>query len=61
MIMSHSPTRDDKFSFGLWTIGWVGQDQFGSPSRAPLARGTSPTSPPAPRTTTGSGRQRPRI
>jgi xylose isomerase len=36
MIMSHTPTRDDKFSFGLWTIGWVGQDQFGSPSRAPL-------------------------
>ena len=36
MIMSLTPTREDKFSFGLWTIGWVGQDQFGSPSRAPL-------------------------
>ena len=34
--MSVTPTREDKFSFGLWTIGWVGQDQFGSPSRAPL-------------------------
>jgi xylose isomerase len=34
--MTRAPSRDDKFSFGLWTIGWVGQDQFGSPSRAPL-------------------------
>ncbi len=34
--MALTPTRDDKFSFGLWTIGWVGQDQFGGPSRAPL-------------------------
>jgi len=34
--MSFTPTPADKFSFGLWTIGWVGQDQFGSASRAPL-------------------------
>ncbi|MFT4167346.1 MAG: xylose isomerase [Microlunatus sp.] len=34
--MSVTPTPADKFSFGLWTIGWVGQDQFGSASRAPL-------------------------
>ena len=34
--MATTPTREDKFSFGLWTIGWVGQDQFGSPSREPL-------------------------
>ncbi|MBA3529873.1 MAG: xylose isomerase [Propionibacteriaceae bacterium] len=34
--MAPTPTREDKFSFGLWTVGWVGQDQFGSPSRAPL-------------------------
>src|SRR4051812_41534956 len=34
--MASAPTRDDKFSFGLWTIGWVGQDQFGAASRAPL-------------------------
>jgi xylose isomerase len=31
-----TPTREDKFSFGLWTIGWSGQDQFGGPTRAPL-------------------------
>ena len=30
------PTQDDKFSFGLWTVGWTAQDQFGSASRAPL-------------------------
>ena len=34
--MATAPTRADKFSFGLWTIGWVGQDQFGGPSREPL-------------------------
>jgi len=26
--------QDIKFSFGLWTTGWSGQDQFGSASRA---------------------------
>ena len=30
------PTQDDKFSFGLWTVGWTAQDQFGSASRAPV-------------------------
>ncbi len=34
--MTITPTPADKFSFGLWTIGWVGQDQFGNASRAPL-------------------------
>jgi xylose isomerase len=34
--MALTPTRDDKFSFGLWTIGWAAQDQFGGPTRAPL-------------------------
>ena len=34
--MSVTPTREDKFSFGLWTIGWTGQDQFGGPTRAQL-------------------------
>ena len=31
-----TPTRDDKFSFGLWTIGWAAQDQFGGPTRRAL-------------------------
>ena len=34
--MAVQPSREDKFSFGLWTVGWTGQDQFGAPSRAPL-------------------------
>ena len=30
------PTRDDKFSFGLWTVGYTGADPFGGPTRPPL-------------------------
>ncbi|WP_433217066.1 xylose isomerase [Dactylosporangium sp. CS-047395] len=32
----YQPTREDKFSFGLWTVGWQAQDVFGGPTRAPL-------------------------
>ena len=31
--MAAQPTPEDKFSFGLWTVGWNAQDQFGSASR----------------------------
>ena len=31
-----TPTRDDKFSFGLWTVGYNGTDPFGGPTRTPL-------------------------
>ena len=34
--MATTPTRDDKFSFGLWTIGYNGTDPFGGPTRPPL-------------------------
>lgn len=34
--MSLTPTRDDKFSFGLWTIGYNGTDPFGGPTRPHL-------------------------
>jgi xylose isomerase len=34
--MAEQPTRDDKFSFGLWTIGWTGNDPFGPPTRPNL-------------------------
>jgi xylose isomerase len=34
--MTATPTRADKFSFGLWTIGYTGADPFGGPTRAPL-------------------------
>jgi xylose isomerase len=30
------PTREDKFSFGLWTVGWTARDPFGDATRAPL-------------------------
>ena len=31
-----TPKPEDKFSFGLWTIDWNGQDQFGSGTRPHL-------------------------
>ena len=31
-----TPTRDDKFSFGLWTVGWQGVDVFGGAVRPAL-------------------------
>lgn len=34
--MSLTPTKADKFTFGLWTIGYNGTDPFGGPTRAPL-------------------------
>lgn len=34
--MSVQPTRDHKFSFGLWTVGWQARDPFGDATRGPL-------------------------
>ncbi|BCJ51728.1 xylose isomerase [Actinoplanes sp. NBRC 14428] len=34
--MSVQPTRDDKFSFGLWTVGWTARDPFGDATRTAL-------------------------
>jgi len=34
--MAAQPTPADKFSFGLWTIGYNGTDPFGGPTRPPL-------------------------
>ncbi len=31
-----APTPSDKFSFGLWTIGWPANDPFGVPTRPAL-------------------------
>ena len=36
--MASAPTRADKFSFGLWTVGYNGTDPFGGPTRHPLDR-----------------------
>jgi len=34
--MALTPTPADKFSFGLWTIGYNGADPFGGPTRAAM-------------------------
>jgi xylose isomerase len=31
-----APTPADRFSFGLWTVGWRANDPFGDPTRPPL-------------------------
>ena len=35
--MDRRPTRDDQFSFGLWTVGWQARDLFGEATRPVLA------------------------
>ena len=32
----YDPTPDDRFSFGLWTVGHRGHDPFGLPTRPPI-------------------------
>ncbi|RLL69891.1 xylose isomerase [Streptomyces sp. Z26] len=34
--MSYRPVPGDRFSFGLWTVGWQGRDPFGDATRAVL-------------------------
>ncbi|MEY4605801.1 MAG: hypothetical protein RLY45_561, partial [Actinomycetota bacterium] len=36
MASPSHPTAADKFSFGMWTIGWQARDPFGDPTRPPL-------------------------
>jgi xylose isomerase len=35
-VTDYAPTRADRFSFGLWTIGFRGRDPFGDPTRGDL-------------------------
>ena len=35
-MTDYAPSRNDRFSFGLWTVGWPARDMFGDASRAPL-------------------------
>jgi xylose isomerase len=35
-MMTSQPTKADRFSFGLWTIGWQARDPFGDATRAPV-------------------------
>ncbi|GAB3712160.1 xylose isomerase [Nocardiopsis oceani] len=32
----YRPTPEDRFTFGLWTVGWRGVNTFGDPVRPPL-------------------------
>ncbi|QTZ95159.1 xylose isomerase [Streptomyces auratus] len=34
--MRHQPGPEDRFSFGLWTVGWQGRDPFGEATRRAL-------------------------
>src|SRR3954467_3841915 len=36
MTMAPTPTKDDRFSFGLWTVGWTARDPFGDATRPAL-------------------------
>ena len=36
MATTLTPTPADKFTFGLWTIGWNAQDPFGPATRGPV-------------------------
>src|SRR5438094_814940 len=35
-MTDYVPSRGDRFSFGLWTVGWPARDMFGDASRPPL-------------------------
>jgi xylose isomerase len=34
---AYAPVRSDRFSFGIWTVGWQGVDVFGGAVREPMA------------------------
>src|SRR4051812_471374 len=34
--MTIQPTPDDRFTFGLWTVGWQARDTFGDATRPAL-------------------------
>ncbi|MEV7084984.1 xylose isomerase [Streptomyces sp. NPDC093085] len=36
MTERFTPTPEDRFSFGLWTVGWQGRDPFGDATRPAL-------------------------
>jgi xylose isomerase len=34
--MTNGPTKEDRFTFGLWTVGWAARDPFGDATRPPM-------------------------
>ncbi|HRX01598.1 MAG TPA: xylose isomerase, partial [Anaerolineae bacterium] len=37
MTPSFQPQPEHRFTFGLWTVGNIGRDPFGEPTRKPLS------------------------
>jgi xylose isomerase len=37
MMTDYDPKPEDKFTFGLWTVGSIGRDPFGAPTRDALS------------------------
>jgi len=37
MTDKYAPVPEDKFSFGIWTVGWAAQDVFGSATREAMS------------------------
>jgi xylose isomerase len=35
-MSDYTPTRADRFTFGLWTVGWQARDPFGDATRPPM-------------------------
>ncbi|MFA1551673.1 xylose isomerase [Actinomadura chokoriensis] len=35
-MSAYTPTPEDRFSFGVWTVGWQGVDVFGPGTRPPM-------------------------
>jgi len=35
-MIDYTPTRADRFTFGLWTVGWQARDPFGDATRPPM-------------------------
>ena len=35
-VGDYTPTPEDKFAFGMWTIGHPGRDPFGDSTRPPI-------------------------
>ena len=36
-MADYTPRPEDKFTFGLWTVGNIGRDPFGEPTRPPIS------------------------
>ena len=36
-MADYTPRQEHKFTFGLWTVGNIGRDPFGEPTRAPIS------------------------